>query len=188
MQKQVQESNIANLLFVGRVVDHKFPLIFMLDVLKLCSERFKNKFVLNVVGPIDKAYFSKIIEKLEHTSFRNQVIFTGQVSDEKLATYYKDADVFVFPSYSESFGYSIIEALYAGLPVVATRTGVVPYLEKHGFVSGVDYGNAEDMANRIYQTFRDSNSIKTKLATQTAFFVKSFSMTSFVDSLYNILI
>jgi glycosyltransferase involved in cell wall biosynthesis len=188
MQKKAQENNIAHLLFVGRVVDHKFPLIFMLDILRLCSEKFKKKFVLNVVGPIDRVYFSEIIEKLEHTSFRNQVIFTGQVSDEKLATYYKDADVFIFPSYSESFGYSIIEALYAGLPVVATRTGVVPYLEKHGFVSGVDYGDAEDMANRIYQSFRDSTSIKIKLAAQTAFFAKSFSMASFVDSLYNILI
>jgi glycosyltransferase involved in cell wall biosynthesis len=60
------------------------------------------------------------------------------VFHEKLAEYYRSADVFVFPSiWDEPFGIPVIEAMAAGLPVVATRVGgVVETVEdgKTGFL------------------------------------------------------
>ncbi len=180
-----QKTNCPNLLFVGRVVDHKFP-IFVLEVIRRCMKKFENSFVFNVVGPIDQAYFSELRKRLENTSFGDRIIFTGQISEAELARYYRDADVFVFPSFSESFGYSIVEALYAGLPVVATRTGIVPYLEKQGLVSGVTYGDAEDMANKILDSVRNSDVIKRKLVERRMFLTKEFDMNNFLESLFNI--
>lgn len=54
---------------------------------------------------------------------RERVRFAGRVSHEETATFYQEADVFVFPSIFEAFPIPPIEAMAAGLPVVATSVG-----------------------------------------------------------------
>ncbi len=48
-----------------------------------------------------------------------QAVFTGAKFDEELARHFADADVFVFPSKTDTFGLVIIEAMASGLPVAA---------------------------------------------------------------------
>jgi glycosyltransferase involved in cell wall biosynthesis len=50
-------------------------------------------------------------------------LFVGMKRDEALAAHYASADLFPFPSLSETFGNVILEALAAGLPVVAYSEG-----------------------------------------------------------------
>ena len=47
------------------------------------------------------------------------VVFTGAKFDGELARHFADADVFVFPSKTDTFGLVIIEAMASGLPVAA---------------------------------------------------------------------
>ena len=56
----------------------------------------------------------------------NQVEFVGNISQEKLPSYLFQADVFARPSRSEGLGTSFLEAMAAGLPVVATNVGGIP--------------------------------------------------------------
>jgi len=51
--------------------------------------------------------------------------FMGYLHGEELSQAYASADMFVFPSAIESFGLVVVEALAAGLPVVASRVGGV---------------------------------------------------------------
>jgi glycosyltransferase involved in cell wall biosynthesis len=48
-----------------------------------------------------------------------QVIFTGAKTGADLARYYRSADVFVFPSKTDTFGLVLIEAMACGLPIAA---------------------------------------------------------------------
>ncbi|MFC1896866.1 glycosyltransferase, partial [Thermodesulfobacteriota bacterium] len=67
------------------------------------------------------------LERLKQVSqelgIADRVIFAGRVKHEELPYYYSAADVFVLPSYHESFGMAALESLACGTPVVAGRVG-----------------------------------------------------------------
>ncbi|MFZ1983618.1 MAG: glycosyltransferase [Desulfatitalea sp.] len=60
------------------------------------------------------------------------VRFTGRVAQTELPHYYAAADLLALPSYYESFGLVVLEALACGTPVAATAVGVVPDVIQEG--------------------------------------------------------
>lgn len=51
------------------------------------------------------------------------ILHYGFVSDEMLATLYACAEVFVFPSWDEGFGFPVLEAMASGVPIVCSSLG-----------------------------------------------------------------
>jgi len=70
---------------------------------------------------------------VESLDLQDAVTLMGYVSEEALPWLYRLCDVFVLPSVSaESFGITLIEAMAAGRPVVASRIGGVPEIVDDG--------------------------------------------------------
>jgi phosphatidylinositol alpha-1,6-mannosyltransferase len=66
------------------------------------------------------------------TGMRDRVRFFGFLPKEAVPLFLAVSDVFVRPSRSEGFGNSFIEAMAAGLPVVATPIGgIVDFIDDH---------------------------------------------------------
>lgn len=87
---------------------------------------------------------------------RSQVTFPGFISREELPAYYQKTSLYVAPTQYETFGYTILEAMACGLPVVSCFTGAVPELIEenvHGHL--VSYGDAEMLAAAIISLFAD---------------------------------
>jgi len=60
----------------------------------------------------------EIYKKAKESEFSEEIIFTGSVSDNKLADLYKNAAIFVMPSLYEGFGLPVLEAMSYGVPCV----------------------------------------------------------------------
>ena len=72
-----------------------------------------------VVGKYDDPEKQRIDAIVERLSLKQQVVFTGFISDEELSRHYRVADLYVMPSKKEGFGIVFIEAMLYGLPVIA---------------------------------------------------------------------
>lgn len=70
--------------------------------------------------------------ELQRRCARLPVHFTGYLKGDDLATAYASADVFVFPSDTDTFGQVVQEAMASALPVVAARAGGALDLIHHG--------------------------------------------------------
>jgi glycosyltransferase involved in cell wall biosynthesis len=85
------------------------------------------------------------------------VRFTGPLDSEAVSRTYGDADVFLLSSDFEGTPNVILEAMAAGLPVIATAVGGVPALVRedvHGFL--VRPGSPEDLAAAVERVGRDA--------------------------------
>ncbi|MDQ2868824.1 MAG: glycosyltransferase [Verrucomicrobiota bacterium] len=103
----------VRLLYVGRVSKEK-DLDTLADAYKtLRKEKVPVK--LYVVG--DGPYLRELQSALP------DVVFTGYLAGEELATAYASADLFVFPSTTDTFGNVVIEAQASGVPVIVSDTG-----------------------------------------------------------------
>lgn len=62
------------------------------------------------------------------SQFPDNIKITGWLPRDQVQAYLQTCDVFVMPSRWEGFGLSALEAMRAGKPVIATRTGALPEL------------------------------------------------------------
>jgi phosphatidylinositol alpha 1,6-mannosyltransferase len=82
--------------------------------------------------------------------------FAGHQSGEQLARWYASADIFVFPSTTETLGNVVLEALASGVPAVVTDRGGPQDLIRTGENGFIVRGNAPDeMADRVELMLRD---------------------------------
>jgi 1,2-diacylglycerol 3-alpha-glucosyltransferase len=93
------------------------------ELKKVCKD-----FVFVHIGPYyDKEYYAEMKGAIESLGLSGNVLLLGEMKHEDIIRFYKSADVYVQSSIEESFGLSTLEAMAAGLPVVATKTGAIGY-------------------------------------------------------------
>ncbi|QQR82374.1 glycosyltransferase family 4 protein [Candidatus Campbellbacteria bacterium] len=80
------------------------------------------RFVVLGDGPL----LHELQKQAERLGVRDRVVFLGNVSRELVPAYLHASDIFIRPSLSEGLGSSFLEAMAAGLPVIATPVGGIP--------------------------------------------------------------
>lgn len=109
-----------NFLFlsVGRLDNNKgFDLL--LSAFK--NANFNNNIRLKIVG--QGILFKELKKEIYNNGLHNQIDLIGQISRENIAKLMQSSDAFVLASRAETFGVVFIEAMSAGLPVIATTCG-----------------------------------------------------------------
>jgi len=134
----------GNLIFIGRIAKNK-RIDRALNVIKKIKESFPSVRFF-VVGD-DWGEKSNLMHLAKKYGIKENVIFTGGVTEKKLTSYLSKSDIFLLPSEYEGFGISALVAMAAGLPVVANKIDTMKELindGKNGFL--VNYENREEVA------------------------------------------
>ena len=89
----------------------------------------------------------------------NRVLFVGFVPHSDLPKYLKASDIFVRPSRTEGLGNSFLEAMAAGIPVIATPVGGIPDFLKDG-ETGLfcEVDNPRSIAQKVEKLLKDKES------------------------------
>jgi glycosyltransferase involved in cell wall biosynthesis len=98
---------------------------------------------------------------------REMIVRTGWVEDRDLAALYGGASVLAYPSLYEGFGFPPLQAMRAGVPVVATRAGSVPEVVGDGALL-VDPGDTEGLAAALARCLVDDSARRDLVAAGSA--------------------
>jgi len=101
------------LLYVGRVSKEK-DLNFLAEIMPALREK---------AGPFTLAIVGEGPYRAELEALLPEAIFTGILNGRELGVAYASADLFVFPSTTDTYGNVVVEAMAAGLPVAVSDIG-----------------------------------------------------------------
>lgn len=135
--KEQPQGKYRTLLFLGRVHPIK-GLDLLLPAWQTIQYRFPD-WRLRIVGPDNGGYLAQM-QTLAKKLALTRIEFAGAVYGQQKWQVYRDADLFVLPTYSENFGMAVAESLAAGTPAVVTKGAPWQGLETQGAGWWIDIG------------------------------------------------
>jgi len=171
--KKTRENTVPHLLFVGRLAAQK-----NLSMLIEAVSQMQTSVFLDIVG---EGELREDIEALIQKYELHNVKLHGKKTGKDLIEHYQSADIFVLPSLKEGVSLSMLEALAAGLPVVASDSPEMrPILDECGVLiedpTATNYAKALD----ALLSNRDTMNHLSTLSVQKA---RSYSWENVLDSI-----
>ena len=96
----------------------------------------------------------EFLEKLKSYKYRDDVIVTGYLPDDQLASLMGSAYALVYPSLWEGFGIPVIEAMRCSVPVITSENSAMQEIAKEAAL----YANPADpasIAEKMIQIYKD---------------------------------
>jgi len=118
--------------------------------------RYRVPHDLVIVGGLSaKGYQTKLLQLVNACRLDRRVHFVGHVADRhEIRDFYVGADVYIYPSYAETFGLTLLESMACGTPVVASNRTSIPEVAGDASLL-VDPDNQEGIAEAIWKVLSD---------------------------------
>jgi glycosyltransferase involved in cell wall biosynthesis len=157
-----QQSANKYILFIGRLEKRKNLVSLIQSFEKIreyranTRELFTNEDIKLVLAGKKGFGFKEIEKACENSPYKNDIILKDYVSEKEKKDLLKNADVFAFVSLYEGFGFPILEAMEAGVPVVASNNSSLSEIAGNAALL-VDPQNTEEISQAIYKIFNDDS-------------------------------
>ncbi len=139
-------TDAIRLIYTGKIEKNK-----NIDTLIRVSDKLVasgKKVTLCMVGKLIDQCYKSLIEQ------RDYIDYYDQSSQEEVMHYMRQHDIFIMPSYHETFGLVYAEAMSQGLPVIYTRgQGFDGYFEDGEIGYSVSATNLEEIIQRITEIY-----------------------------------
>lgn len=143
-----------NIITIGRLSPEKGQKD-LIDAFKIVNKELpKTKLFIVGDGPLRK----ELEDYTKELKLTDKIIFTGFLGDKGKEKYILDSSIFILPSYTESFGLVLIEAMSYGLPCIAfdTSDGAKELLKNNVGILVKDR-NKEKIAQEIIKELKNKN-------------------------------
>ena len=153
---QIDSNPLSNtILSVGTISKRKGHLLLLQSFDALCKK--VSNTTLKIIGVVAEAdYLNQIEAYINNSPNKNRIELMTNASQNDIFEAYQSARIFALHSQEESQGIVFAEAMAAGLPIVATKVGGVPYVvnnNENGFLA--DYGDTSSFANYLEMLYID---------------------------------
>lgn len=171
-------------LFLGRLGQRK-GVFDLLEASRLLVEEFPDfKLILGGDGDI------KACQKIVNDNFlENNVTIAGWINGDQKEKLLSTSDVFVLPSYNEGFPMSILEAMSAGIPIIASNAGGIPDAITSGIEGTlIDAGDVPALYSALRNAFIEREKYQVFSVNAKLKFEQNFSLpviSSQLSSLYS---
>lgn len=128
---------IRTLLFLGRVHPIK-GLDMLLPAWQVVQDRYPD-WRMVIAGPDNDGYLGQMQQLAVRLQLK-RTQFVGALKGRQKWDAYREADIFVLPTYSENFGMAVAEALAAGVPAIVSKGAPWQGLEKKRAGWWIDIG------------------------------------------------
>jgi len=150
---QMKREKKHNILSIGHLVELKGYQI-LIQSIKILKEKYKN-IHLTIIG---EGEYRKSLEALiTNLNLSKHIELIGYIPNDKLNLYLQNSDIYVHPSFFESFSIAVIEALASGLPVVVTKSGGPEYFVNEKVGKVVEKGDEQKLSLAIKNMIKDYN-------------------------------
>lgn len=137
--------------YAGRIASDK-GIEVIIEALAVLRYKYDDLY-LHIAGTDEKGYINVLRNLIAKLNLQDRVVFLGHIDD--MEKFYRSIDVLVAPSVvKESFGLVLCEAIYCGLPVIATNSGAQREIIIQKQYGTVIYDlNADSLAEAISETY-----------------------------------
>jgi glycosyltransferase involved in cell wall biosynthesis len=125
----------------------------IIDAFSVFSQ--KNTDINLVLCGVKDDYKKHIDSYINMQNIRDRVTLLPYISDEDLVKLYNQAEMLLYPSLYEGFGFPILESMACGTPVIASNTTSIPEISGNCALL-IDPLNTEEIANSLLQLSEDT--------------------------------
>ena len=150
--KNIQDKNTVALLCVGKIDKNK-----NMESVLAAADILEQKGVATKITLIGQILDEELYDRLKDNE---RVTLVPYLTKEDLIHYYRSNDIFVMPSFHESFGRVYVEAMSQGIPVIYTRGQGFDGIFENGKVGySVSASNPEEIAEAVVKIVRNYSEI-----------------------------
>ena len=152
-----KEDNANTIVFVGRLHPVK-GVQYLIEAMAIVHREMQDAKLVLVGDGVERSRLEELAERLD---LNDCIQFAGQVPQERVPQVMNQADVFAMSSLSEGFPVVLLEAMAAGLPIVATNVGGIPDIVEEG-VNGclVNAKSPDEIAEKILILLQNDEILK----------------------------
>lgn len=174
------KSEIKNILYLGGLIKRKGVYETLYAFNKLIKVRRDVKLIFGGGGE----EYSGLKKEASRLQLNEHITFLGFINENKIIDYYRSANLFIYPSKYEGFGYTPLEAMACGIPVITSSFSSIPEVVGDAAVKVNPY-NIDEIFQEMNAVLNNEK-LQKNMKEKGPIIARKFSLEKFAQEMLNV--